>query len=227
MNSEVIRFSRQEAQPLALEHLLRAGVKRGGEKKRARVREQAVTAHALVENRVDLRALVREIPEPVFEGDALCLDGLRLRAGFFASLETGMVPTAYLFAACAGEFELDCDPISDVYADLWGSSYVGALEDLLLEELRSRRPAVSEGFRLTAPFGPGFFGMELTEIRTMFSLLPVERIGLSLREYLMVPLKSYAGLVFWLREDVPFQCRDCASCIGNVSGCSYCRNFQA
>ena len=184
------------------------------------------SVHESIQAGVDLSALVYGTDNFSIEEETLKLEDIVLHAKIFRSFKRADIEKVFLFAATAGNFEYDRDPMFDVYADLWGTAYVDALLELLVQEIQRVEPP-SEGFNLTRPFGPGFYGMPLSEVKTFFEALPIQKIGITLRGTLMIPLKSYVGLIFSLRSGLRLGTCDCWDCIGSADGCAYCRNNPA
>lgn len=222
MTEQIFRFTQQEADELALAYIMEHSTRGDNPKKRQRIQREVLRTKNLVHHCVDLRALVGTFSEFEIQGNALRLGSCALESRLFERYRPEDIRRVHLMIASAGDYEIDRDPISDVYADLWGTGYIDAVVDLVRDRLAETQE--DEDFYLTRPFGPGFFGLTLQEVRKFFALLPAERIGVTLRDHLMVPLKSYAGIMLELRRGLTLQQRDCVSCIGNEFGCSYCRN---
>lgn len=222
MTENILRFTQQEADELALAYIMEHSTKVDRPKKRQRIEQEVLRTRELVHDCADLRAFVGTFSDFEIQGSTLRLGSCALESRLFERYRPEDIRRVHLMIASAGDYAIDRDPISDVYADLWGTGYIDAVVDLVRDRLAET--CEDEAFYLTKPFGPGFYGLPLQEVRKFFTLLPAEQIGVTLREHLMVPLKSYAGIMLELRRGLTLQSRDCVSCIGNEFGCSYCRN---
>jgi len=220
IKNEVITFSREEADDLVWKYFIRkSNIK--DEKKLKRMEALAQEAHQLVKEKVNMRAVVSASDKFYVADDKLFVDEIGEVTLKTSKINLEHVSKIYSFILCAGEFEIEVDPINDIFADLWGTAYVDAQMELLRKELIKR-----EQKAVSLPFGPGFYGMELGDLNTIFDSLDNSKIDVELRGSLMVPLKSCAG--FFLVSDMEFEMpeRDCMNCVGNINGCSYCRNFK-
>ena len=60
---------------------------------------------------------------------------------------------------------------------------------------------------------------------TLLTLMNAEKAGVSYENGSMQPAMSVAGIYLVSKEDVLPVCRDCEDCIGQKSGCEFCKNY--
>ncbi len=220
-------FSAQEALPLAWKYYLKTcGL---GEKadspRQARMLARSSELIGDVLPQVNLQALTRRFPGGCIAGETLLFDGVRFGCRALGRLDPARVGAVYPYLLTAGEIRLETENVADLlFADIWGTAFADAGVALLREKL-SRE---NEGYVLSSAFGPGFFGMEVTELAGFFELFDASAIGMSLRaSCLLIPLKSVAGFFISLLDEWALPAADCESCLGNPGGCRFCRNYVA
>ena len=69
--------------------------------------------------------------------------------------------------------------------------------------------------------------MELSASEKMLQLMDAEKIGVSWDGGKMKPQMSVAGVYLISRKDILSDCRDCANCIGQQTGCAFCCTADA
>ena len=73
-------------------------------------------------------------------------------------------------------------------------------------------------------FGPGFYGMDVTQVGNYFNLLDAEKINVKVKDNsLMLPLKSCAGFFIVVEDESKLPSVDCISCMADHKGCNYCQ----
>jgi hypothetical protein len=104
------------------------------------------------------------------------------------------------------------------YTDLWENAYVEAA----LGALRSVLAARADGV-LSDAFGPGYYGMDVAEMRRLARVLDFGKIGAAVLENGMIrPPKSCAGIFFVVRDATRMPAVACRDCIGDKAGCAFC-----
>jgi hypothetical protein len=113
-------------------------------------------------------------------------------------------------------------PAQDVarlfYADLWENAYVEAALCALRPVLAARVDGV-----LSDSFGPGYYGMEVEEMKNLARVLDFGKIGAEVLETGTIkPSKSCAGIFFAVRDATRMPADACRDCIGDKAGCAFC-----
>ncbi len=109
-----------------------------------------------------------------------------------------------------------------VVLDACGTAAVQEAMDGVLG--RARQRAAAHGFRLTAPYSPGYGDWDVGDTAALLAALGARRIGLQASDAsYLVPEKSFCGAVGWMRgrADLP-QASGCAICF--LPGCRYRRS---
>ncbi len=137
------------------------------------------------------------------------------RVTLFAGTVGGAVGDAVREAFAAGCYA------RAVVLDACGTSAVAALGERVLAEAGGR--AASAGFRLTAPYSPGYQDWDLADTAALLRVLEARRIGLLASDaHYLVPEKSLCGVVGWVRgRQDRTQASGCAICF--LPGCRYRR----
>lgn len=157
------------------------------------------------------------------EGSRLKAGGTSISCRVFQRIDPSWTEGAILYACTAGDFQPSgLDPMNQIYADYWGTAYVDAIRTLAKEEMRSSFRA--EGLEMSESFGPGFFGMDISEIGSIAEILDFEGIGVRIgRGGLMEPEKSCCGIFLLVNEGYEKPKAECESCMGGSAGCSLCQ----
>ena len=75
------------------------------------------------------------------------------------------------------------------------------------------------------PFGPGYYGMPHSDIKKLAKIIPMDRIGVQLRESgIMVPLKTIAAIYLITDDPQVLPPLACSECFGRLEGCRMCSN---
>lgn len=137
------------------------------------------------------------------------------------------VKGGYLFLFHAPDLLDKKESVLDLYLeDCWQTAIVDAGRDWLVNYFKdASRKEYSSDLFITHTFGPGFYGMGVEEIKVFFKLIDYEKLGMTLLESgMMLPEKSFAGLVLVLTEEGPVRPSDCAGCSAGCKGCLMCKS---
>lgn len=211
-------IDRVECSNLAHEIFMRtSGVNREG-KKYEKMRTAALQIRNHIEKNVEIRFSCIYCEEVQFQGRKVWIQGQLFTCNAFEQISATSVEGAYLYAVCAGDFALPQESLmNQLYADIWGTAFADAVRILIRKEL-AKQGSLSESF------GPGFYGMEVTEMEKMDALLDFESLGIQLKNSrIMVPLKSCAGIYFKINETYEKINTECNSCMGTHSSCMLCQ----
>ncbi len=195
-----------------------SGINKEG-RKFERMRKDAFRMREMIEDKIDLHAeaIYYTADEMELSGQTLEIAGTGLSCRAFEQISPDAVEGVYLYACCAGDYYLEDEPIMDqLYADIWGTAFTDAVRLLIKKELE-KDAALSDSF------GPGFYGMELTELEKLAQLLDFDALGIEVRNScVMVPVKSCAGIYFQTNENYRKMNRACESCYGTHTSCKLC-----
>ncbi len=176
-----------------------------------------------LQTQMDIRAVARFWENPVLQGDMLQLDDMTLRCGAFAQIPRDVVKGAFVYLLTIGETDIEAEDyiMTEIYHDIWGTSYVeSALEVLRRDCLESRLEA---DLYLSESFGPGYYGMPMEEGKTLFALLGEETAGVSQKASgILLPEKSCIGLMLVYNRPGIRMPRACEKCLGSRGGCQFC-----
>ena len=79
---------------------------------------------------------------------------------------------------------------------------------------------------LSDSFGPGFYGMDVSEMGSLTSLLNLDELDIEIRNSrIMLPLKSCAGFYFSVDERYRKLDQACENCLGTHRSCKLCQVY--
>lgn len=194
-----------------------SGVGRPG-KKFERMRKAAFEIRNRIESNVEIRFACRFYDNVKLAGNKAIINDRTFTCSAFEQIEGTAVEGVYIYAVCAGDFAMPDENIMDqVYADIWGTAFTDAVRLLIKRELEKTA-------KLSDSFGPGFYGMDVSEMALIDELIDFADIGIELRNgTIMVPLKSCAGMFFKVNESYKPLNAACANCRGSHVSCGLCQ----
>lgn len=142
---------------------------------------------------------------------------MKFTCNAFEMIDPSTVKGVYLYALSVGDFGYPEEPIMDqLYADIWGSSFTDAARILIKKQ-------IEEESKLSDSFGPGFYGMDVSEMSKLASILSFDKLEMELKNSrILLPLKSCAGLYFAVTDDYRKMNSECESCRGSHKSCVLC-----
>lgn len=195
-----------------------SGINRKTGKKFERMAQDAYRMRQAIEKNVEIRIAYRFFDRVDIDGKTAVIGGETLHCSAFEQIDPKQVKGAYVYALAVGDFGLPDEPIMDqLYADIWGSAFTDAARFQL-------RDALMEEAALSDSFGPGFYGMDVSEMATVAKLLDFGALNIEVRNSrIILPLKSCAGLYFSVTEDYEPLGQECENCLGTHSSCKLCQ----
>ncbi len=160
-----------------------------------------------------LRAAVKLFPDAVYG------DGININEAFIPCLPLKNAKgSVYAYALTAGECPSGGGTLSDALTDMWYTAFVDAGVRLLREKIL----ADNSGKHVSRPFGPGFYGIGINEVETIFNAVNGREADIEIKNHLLYPVKSSIGFFIVSDDKINMPPRDCESCAGGA--CEYCRN---
>ena len=193
-----------------------SGLDREG-RKYTRMRNDAMAIREKVEKRITIRGIYGYVRKVSLEGSCASIAGETFVCDAFRQIDGNCIMGAYVYAVSVGDFSCPESPVMEqLYADIWGSAFADAARLSMKEEM-ARHAALSDSF------GPGFYGMDISETRKIDALIGLRKAGIELRENnVMIPLKSCVGILFSVSDGyVPIK-EECKACRGNRTSCTLC-----
>ncbi|MDR2355121.1 MAG: hypothetical protein LBE16_02890 [Clostridiales Family XIII bacterium] len=185
----------------------------------ARMLEDALAAHRGWTKGATLAAVATCFAPLAPKGPVLRLAGVAFSCPAFAQTDADNLIRAYAYALSLHADEGPDRRLSHLfYRDLWQTAYL----DTARAALRARLAAGTDGV-LSDSFGPGYYGMDIGEMKKLARVLDFGRIGATvLDDGSIRPPKSCAGIFFAVRDAARMPRGACRSCAGERGGCDFC-----
>lgn len=220
MQNEIITFNRKEADTIATEYFFNiCGFNRDKEKHKLMM-NNGLTVRDEMMNNLNVRAVISAFGKEAICGKTIDLNEIKFECNAFEHINNASVKKIYAYILTAGGGDIDSESIMDrLYADIWGTAYVDAARDLLQKEIKDRNLDLF----VSESFGPGYYGMDVTQLNNFFKVLDGEKIGVQVKDSsLMVPVKSCAGFYIIVDNEGELPQSDCKDCLANSTGCQFC-----
>lgn len=218
MRIQTFNVNRKECNDLAHKIFMQvSGINREG-RKFERMKQDAFRMREAIADNVKIRAAYAYYDDVTLKGRQAVLGGKTLYCSAFEQISPDSVNGAYIYALSVGDFGLPEEPIMDqLYADIWGTAFTDAVRLLMKKELEQES-------KLSDSFGPGFYGMDVSDMETLSSLLSFEDLEIELRHSrIIVPLKSCAGMYFSVNDNYQYLKQECENCRGTHTSCKLCQ----
>ena len=152
--------------------------------------------------------------------------GQKIPCRVLTKIDRSQVEGGYLYTFHAPDRKVAEDDalLKQYYFEIFQIACLDVIRDWLQGYL-GRKHSVMEERYCSPAFGPGFYGMEMEMTETLLALMNAEKAGVSYENGSMQPAMSVAGIYLVSKEDVLPVCRDCEDCIGQKSGCEFCKIY--
>ena len=225
MNNTVIQLDINSLLPKARSYFAGACGFVDGNKKHQRMANDADSVLHKGMGGLRPSAIVSAYNGNVLADDCATLDGVSFRCAAFARINPDSIKKFYAFILTVGEVTPPDDSgLGQLYADIWGTVFtdaaIGSLSGLLADD--------AGGSCHMASFGPGLYGMDISNIHLIFDILNGSAIGVKAHKKsgCMVPAKSYAGFIIALSDASMPPLTDCNNCSGNRRWCRLCKQWS-
>lgn len=182
-----------------------------------RMRQDAFAALDRLERNIDIKVVYRVIESAALEGKQLCVEGMEISCAGFEQIPPESIESVVVYALTAGNYEVaGADFFDQCYADLWGTAFTEAAFTVWREKM-SKKHALSDCF------GPGYFGMDVSQLDYIAALADSSSIGLRVTDaHVILPQKSCMGLFFYVNQRYKPLSSACKYCSGNKHACRLC-----
>lgn len=217
IKSDILKLDKTKCYEMALELFMEeSGCSKEG-RKYDRMRKDAFESFDDIRSRIDIKAIYSFYDELELDGQILTVGRHQFRCTAFEQLDPEAIEGVYFYAVAAGDYYLEDKPImQQLYADIWGTAFTDAIRGMLMEQLRHEH-TVSDSF------GPGFYGMDVSEMKKMPDMVDFDRLGMEVKESCVIlPLKSCAGILFKVNEKYRQLDSACELCYGSRKTCTLC-----
>lgn len=172
---------------------------------------------------IHISAVISKYGGHCISDDNLVCDDTTFRCMALSQIDSHEILDVYIYLLTIGEITKDSDrALYRIYYDMWQTAFVDVGRDLLKEYITDS--VTHETFAISDSFGPGFFGMPVTDTKKFFQVLNATEIGASLKgSGFMNPAKSYAGFFLITKKEESLPSKDCENCHSSGKTCSYCK----
>ena len=135
---------------------------------------------------------------------------------------------AYLITCCSEEEQLFKH--EEMNYHFIQNTCVGMVRHIMMQNFRSMTRNEYRGrpnIWFTKGFGPGYYGMELKEGKSIHKLIKGERIGVTYQGEMMHPLKSTIGVAFSYAAEEAVRSNPCNYCNAANRDCMFCDDFRS
>ena len=157
-----------------------------------------------------------------------------IQAGFFMFGETNIrcnilekicreqIVCGYLYCFHAPDIPMGekTSLLMQYYIELFQIACMDVTKEYVQEYLEKKHS--TDNAFCSPSFGPGYYGMNIDAVKPLLDLMNSQKAGVSWKQDNMQPSMSIAGIYLVSVENLQTICKDCESCLGMESGCSYC-----
>lgn len=176
-----------------------------------------------VYHQLEIKALISEYEKTCADGITMQLDGELFTCKALAQIPAEEIERIYIYLLTVGELNVsEASILNQVYYDMWHNAYMDAGQELLKQYLQGL--SCNKDKYVLDDFGPGFFGMDISQLKQFFAVLDSEKICLKLLDSgFMSPAKSYAGFLLVTNSKQNFSGNNCENCMSSRNICMYCK----
>lgn len=223
MKNQVIQLDKMQGREIAQKYFVdMCGYNRGNIVPQKKIEKSLKTLENIYD-RIKIQVLVSEYEKSCVDGKTMLLDGEVFTCKALSKIPQEEIKKVYIYLLTAGEPDYEETSIlNEVYYDMWQTAYVYAGKEILKQYLQKLSHCENE--YISDSFGPGFYGMDVSQLKQFFAILDGEKIQIRLLENgFMLPVKSYAG--FFVITDSPQNLpdKDCENCLSGGKTCMYCK----
>lgn len=212
-----IKFNKQNCFDRAQELFIReSGCGKEGSKY-DRMRKSAFEIRELIEPLIDVKCTYEIYDSFELKNETLIIENQQFNCTAFGQINPKSIDAVIFYAVTAGDYYLEDRPIMDqLYADIWGTAFTDAMREIFMDEMK-------KNYEISDSFGPGFYGMDVSEMKKMPYLVSFDSLGMEVKNSCVIlPLKSCAGMVYIVNELYTKLDSACQLCYGNKKTCSLC-----
>lgn len=110
------------------------------------------------------------------------------------------------------------DTLDQLYTHMWQNAYLDAAREWVKEYLSQQT-----GEYVSSCISPGFYGIDLAHMKTMYQMVDGKSLGVSVREDgLLYPEKSVLGMYLLLKHEIDVFGKQCNHCLAQGKNCEFC-----
>ena len=230
MKNIVIKFDEKDAYGQAEKYFVSTCGFDFDREKHQRMMKDGLKARAEGLEGIDIKAIVSSFGPEVFGDNKITIGETEFKCKAFEQVSPESIIEIYGYIITAGEliYSDDDNILKQLYSDIWGTAYTDAGRDLLEDYLKDYAEKRFRGgsrryIFLTNSFGPGFYGMETSQIKDFFEVLHGDKIGVEVKGTgVMVPLKTCTGFYMIVNDKASIPSPDCQECISSHKSCEFC-----
>ncbi len=167
--------------------------------------------------------LLQPFSHRCIQKDCFSFGEMKVPCQVLERLERDQIEEGYLYAFHAPEYAVEEGKalLTQYYWEIFQIACMDVVREWIRKYL-ARKHSVKERRFCSPSFGPGFYGMEVEAAHQLLTLMDAGTVGIRWSEGKMQPQMSLVGMYLISRKDILSDCIDCASCIGQKQGCSFC-----
>ncbi|MDO4396331.1 MAG: hypothetical protein Q4C51_06080, partial [Clostridia bacterium] len=231
MINKVIKIEEKDIYPSARERFIKTNRFDLSRPEHKNLMDMSETLREKHLDQINVQAVVSYYDSVVFNNSHVIAEDQDIYCNFFSQIPEDAVEGIFFYALTAGEWSCSEDSsekniMDELFADIWGTSYVDAGKEFLEKKFLWKSIATRYQNRKTfisGSFGPGYYGMAIQDSEKFLKILDGNLIDVRTNESgLMLPQKTCTGLYFILnRSDIRPE-PSCVQCLGNPAGCDFC-----
>ena len=217
IENELWTMSGRECDALATELFIIQNNLDRPDKRYKRLLKEAVALKDEIVDDLTMRAVYNYYDDIFLKDDVLVIDGKMFVSRVLDGVHPSQFKGAYVFVLTAGDFSYKDRPMMDqVFYDLWGTAFATAARQHLQTHF-------SQDGRISEVFGPGLFGIPMSTMKGLVSMVDADRIGVTVNSSnFLLPVKSYGGIYSRVADNYRPRGGTCATCLGSRLSCNLC-----
>lgn len=223
MKNQIIQLDKKALDELSLEVFMNMCGYNTGKNVPQKKIDRSLRSLDDIYDQLEIRVLISEYEKSCFDGVNIRMDNAVFTCQELNRIPTKTIEKIYIYMLTAGVINIDqASVLNRVYYDMWQNAYIDAGQELLRNYLSQLKCNARK--YITNSFGPGLYGMEVSQLEQVFSVMAAELIHMELLDSgFMSPLKSCAGFFMVTDSLQDFAAKNCDGCMYKGKKCIYCK----
>ena len=223
MRNRVLELDKGKGKERAKEYFMKiCGFDKNKRIPQKRIEEGLCALEDIYEN-IHIQVILSEYGKSCIRKEEINLDGIVFKCKALSRVRPEDFVKLYVYMLTVGDIHnRNAKILWQVYYDIWLTAFVNTGRDLLLSYIKGIQDTPASF--VSGSFGPGFYGMPVSELDKFFQVMNAGEIGIkNLNKHFMVPAKSHAGFyVVTANKEVLLE-KDCENCASSGKTCYYCQ----